>query len=153
MDAGTRLSDNVIRVSAVVIRDPAGRVLTVRKRDTDSFMFPGGKPELSETAARAAIRECREELRIDIDESCLHELGVVRTPAANEPGFDVVATVFVYAPPIDPAVYPVQPAAEIVELRWQATDGDFPDDVAPLTVHVLSSTDSGLTDGGALFAG
>lgn len=32
-----------ITVSAVVIRDAEGRVLTVRKRGTSAFMFPGGQ--------------------------------------------------------------------------------------------------------------
>ena len=39
-----------IIVSAVCVFDAAGRLLTVRKRGTDKFMHPGGKPEPGETA-------------------------------------------------------------------------------------------------------
>ncbi|MCL3776712.1 MULTISPECIES: NUDIX domain-containing protein [unclassified Actinomyces] len=46
-----------IRVSAVVILDAAGRLLTVRKRGTSRFMFPGGKPEPAETPEHTAVRE------------------------------------------------------------------------------------------------
>ncbi|HEX9086427.1 MAG TPA: NUDIX domain-containing protein, partial [Arthrobacter sp.] len=40
----------LIIVSAVCVFDEAGRLLTVRKRGTDKFMHPGGKPEAGETA-------------------------------------------------------------------------------------------------------
>ncbi|MDH3061643.1 NUDIX domain-containing protein, partial [Gordonia alkanivorans] len=56
----------VIRVSAVVLRDSTGAVLTVRKRGTTRFMFPGGKPEPGESALQTAIRECREELQLEL---------------------------------------------------------------------------------------
>ena len=39
-----------IVVSAVCVFDRSGRLLTVRKRGTDKFMHPGGKPEAGETA-------------------------------------------------------------------------------------------------------
>ena len=49
-------------VAAVCLRDDAGRVLTVRKRGTESFMLPGGKIEEGEDAAAALEREIVEEL-------------------------------------------------------------------------------------------
>ena len=39
-----------------------GHVLTVRKRGTSMFMFPGGKPEAGESPVEAGVREVREEL-------------------------------------------------------------------------------------------
>ncbi|GAB19298.1 hypothetical protein GOEFS_080_00100 [Gordonia effusa NBRC 100432] len=123
----------MIRVSAVVLRDAAGAILTVRKRGTDRFMFPGGKPEPGETAIEAAIRECGEELRLQLDARELNLLGVFRSPAANEPGIDVEATVFVCASIVDSEHDAITPAAEIAELRWQSLDEDpLPGDLAPL---------------------
>src|SRR5690606_39457168 len=61
------VSTAVIRVSAVVLRDGAGRVLTGRKRGTARFMFPGGKPEPGETPAQTAVRETREERGVELD--------------------------------------------------------------------------------------
>jgi len=51
------IRDRVIRVSAVVLRNAAGEVLTVRKRNTSRFMLPGGKPDPGETPAETAVRE------------------------------------------------------------------------------------------------
>lgn len=65
----------VIRVSAVVLRDTLGSVLTVRRRGTRRFMLPGGKPGPDESATDAAIRECAEELGVVLDPGALHELG------------------------------------------------------------------------------
>ncbi|MCZ4581202.1 NUDIX hydrolase [Gordonia amicalis] len=126
----------VIRVSAVVLRDTTGAVLTVRKRGTARFMFPGGKPEPGESALQTAIRECREELQLELDPAQLEPRGDYRAVAANEDGFDVEAAVFVRSAPVDRAT--LSPAAEIAELRWQPLDGSvLPPDLAPLTECVL----------------
>ena len=57
----------LIHVSAVVFRDVNDKVLTVRKRGTEKFMFPGGKPELGESALDTAIREVKEEIGQDVE--------------------------------------------------------------------------------------
>ncbi|SKU26900.1 MutT/NUDIX family protein [Mycobacteroides abscessus subsp. abscessus] len=95
-----------IRVSAVVLRDDRGAVLTVRKRGSTRFMLPGGKPDRGENAAQTAVREVREELSVHLEPSALRPLGVFRAAAANEPGFDVESTVFEH-----PSVSVSQPAA------------------------------------------
>jgi 8-oxo-dGTP pyrophosphatase MutT (NUDIX family) len=125
---------NVIRVSAVVLRDERGLILTVRKRGTSRFMLPGGKPEPGESAESAAIRECAEELGVRLEPTRLARLGVWRAAAANEAGHLVEGTVFEH-----PAVRHPQATAEIEELRWlDATARPLPDDLAPLLEqHVL----------------
>lgn len=70
-----RFGDGEIAVSAVVLRDPASRLLTLRKRGTSRFMLPGGKPEPGESPAEAAVRECREELGIQLKTGELRLLG------------------------------------------------------------------------------
>lgn len=124
----------VIHVSAIVLRDASGQVLTVRKNGTERFMFPGGKPEPGESAAAAALRECAEEIGSDLDPAGLRELGVFRCPAANEPGHSLEATVFEHPADIDPVA-----GAEIAEVRWQDPAADaLPGDLAPLLAdHVL----------------
>lgn len=120
----------------MVLRDTTGAVLTVRKRGTARFMFPGGKPEPGESALQTAIRECREELQLELDPAQLEPRGDYRAVAANEDGFDVEAAVFVCSAPVDRAT--LSPAAEIAELRWQPLDGSvLPPDLAPLTECVL----------------
>lgn len=102
-----------IKVSAMVFRDRSDRVLTVRKHGTTWLMLPGGKPETGETDTAAAVRECAEELGIVLDPAALRRLGSFTAPAANEPGRDVLATVFEH-----PAVDVEVPRAEIAELDW-----------------------------------
>ena len=122
-----------IRVSAVVLRAPDGRVLTVRKRGTARFMFPGGKPEPGESPAETAVREAREEIGVDLEVAALRHLGTFRADAANEHGATVVAEVYEH-----PAIPIGDAAGEIEELRWQPLLDRYPSDVAPLLAdHVL----------------
>lgn len=120
-----------IVVSAVVLRDDAGRVLTVRKRGTQRFMFPGGKPEPGETTEQTAVREVREELGIGLDTAQLTHLGDFETDAANEPNHTVVASVFEH-----PLVEGVAVNAEIDELEWVALDAERTD-LAPLLTDAV----------------
>jgi 8-oxo-dGTP pyrophosphatase MutT (NUDIX family) len=117
-----------IRVSAVVFRDPDGRVLTVRKRGTSRFMFPGGKPEPGEDATATAVRECAEELGVVLDAGDLRPLGTFDAAAANEPGLRVRADVFEH-PSI--GIDLDSPQAEIAELAWVALD-EAHESIAPL---------------------
>lgn len=112
-----------IVVSAVaIVRD--GAVLTVRKQGTDRFMLVGGKPEAGENARACAVRETREETGLEVTD--LELLGEFTSPAANEPGHELVSTVYLADPVGEPVV-----AAEIAELRWTDLDGEY-DDLAPM---------------------
>ncbi|MFW0786176.1 NUDIX domain-containing protein [Gordonia sp. CPCC 206044] len=126
---------STIVVSGVVIRDHAGRLLTVRKRGTQRFMLPGGKPEPGESDIEAAVRECAEEIGLTVADNALLRWGRFRCAAANEDGFDLVATVFEHDR-VDPII---TPAAEIAEIRWLDVEvRPLPDDLAPLLVdHVV----------------
>lgn len=111
--------DNLIRVSAVVIRDGHGALLTVRKVGSTRFMLPGGKPEPGESPIDTAIRECAEEIGLALQPSSLREVGTCTTDAANEPGFALQAVVFELAEPMDTAARDtIRAAAEIAELTW-----------------------------------
>lgn len=127
-----------IVVSAVCVFDPSGRLLTVRKRGTDMFMHPGGKPEAGESAVQAAARELAEEVGIVIDPQDLELMGVWIADAANEAATDIEATVF-----RAPGTWQAHPSAEIAEIRWldlAALDNGaaLPADLAPLlTDHIL----------------
>lgn len=128
----------LIVVSAVCVFDEAGRLLTVRKRGTDKFMHPGGKPETGETAAQTAARELAEEVGIVLAAEELVLLGIWFADAANEAATQIRATVFTA-----PGVWNARPSAEIAEIRWldlAALDrgAPLPADLAPLlTDHIL----------------
>ncbi|HKU34463.1 MAG TPA: NUDIX domain-containing protein [Paenarthrobacter sp.] len=124
---------NVIVVSAVCVYNQAGQLLTVRKRGTDKFMHPGGKPEVGESAAQAASRELLEEVGIDVPPAELEPMGVWHAVAANEEDTTIEATVFTA-----PGTWEAHPSAEIAEIRWLDLDAELPGDLAPLlTDHVL----------------
>lgn len=115
-----------ISVSAVIMRNDAGHVLTVRKRGTAALMFPGGKPEVGESPEAAAVREFEEELGVDLDPQALRLLGTFTAPAANEEGRSVEATVFEH-----PFIEVAHPRAEIEHVQWVDPAEDQPN-LAPL---------------------
>lgn len=57
------------RVPGVVaaVRDPDGRLLLTRRADNGLLVLPGGRIELGETLAQAAIREVLEETGVRIE--------------------------------------------------------------------------------------
>ncbi|MEV4688674.1 NUDIX hydrolase [Microbacterium sp. LWH3-1.2] len=121
-------STRSIRVSAAVILNDRDELLLVRKAGTTAFMQPGGKPEPDETAAETLSRELFEELGLSVEPDRLDSLGLFTAAAANEPGFLVVADVFVadigdQVPVID---------AEIEELRWVSRADAQHLEIAPL---------------------
>lgn len=126
-------SPHFLTVSAVCVYDREGRLLTVRKRGTDKFMHPGGKPEPGETAAQAASRELAEEVGISIPPEDLQHLGTWEADAANEADTVIRASVF-----SAPGAWEATPAAEIEAIRWLDLEREWPGDLAPLlTEHVL----------------
>jgi 8-oxo-dGTP diphosphatase len=122
-----------ISIVAALIRDPAGRVLLVRKRGTAAFMQPGGKRDAGEDDVAALAREIDEELGCRVLPGSARSLGVFDCAAANEPGRLVNAAVYSVDVTGD-----VVARAEIDELIW--VDPASPADIhlAPLTRdHVL----------------
>ncbi len=65
----------IVLVAAVALVDPDGRILMAQrplgKRMAGLWEFPGGKVDEGETPEAALVRELREELGVDITESCL----------------------------------------------------------------------------------
>ena len=81
----------MIIIAAAIITDSQGRCLLVRKRGTEYFMQPGGKPEIGETPHAALIRELEEELNFSVSPEELVQVGRFTDAAANEPGHLVSA--------------------------------------------------------------
>lgn len=117
----------VLRVVAYAVVQEQ-RLLTVRKRHTQMFMFPGGKLEPGESHEAAVRREVQEELSCAIDVASCRLLGQFTTAAANEPDTDLIATVFsggLIGSPIA--------SGEIAELRWiSIANFEAEEDLAPL---------------------
>jgi 8-oxo-dGTP pyrophosphatase MutT (NUDIX family) len=124
----------VIRVSAALTVDDAGRLLLVRKRGTDVWMQPGGKPDPGETPAETLARELLEELGARIAPAELQPLGTYTTAAANEADTTLIADVFRAA-----LTGPLRAAAEIEAVTWMHPR-EFPlHRLSPLiTQHMLA---------------
>jgi 8-oxo-dGTP pyrophosphatase MutT (NUDIX family) len=121
-------STRSIRVSAAVILNDRDELLLVRKAGTTAFMQPGGKPEPDETPAETLSRELFEELGLSVEPDQLDPLGLFTAAAANEPGFLVVADVFV----ADIGEQVPVTDAEIEELRWVSRRDAQHLEIAPL---------------------
>ena len=122
----------VVNVCAVAIRNRDGLVLTVRKRGSDGFMMPGGKPEPGETPVQTACREVNEEIGLTPDPSRMHHRGLLEAAALTEAGFTVRAETFEYAPTDEQyeQLVTLVPQAEIAELRWVDPAMARPSDIA-----------------------
>jgi 8-oxo-dGTP diphosphatase len=128
-----------ISIVAALIRDETGRVLLVRKRGTVTFMQPGGKRDPGEDDATALARELDEELGCRVVSGSLKPFGEFVASSANEPGFEVHASVYA----VD-VVGVIAPRAEIEDMMWidlARTDG-IP--LAPLTRHYVLPLATGI---------
>jgi 8-oxo-dGTP pyrophosphatase MutT (NUDIX family) len=122
-----------LTIAAACLFDDTGRLLLVRKRNTQGFMLPGGKAEPGEDAITALTRELKEELNLSLPADALQPLGQFRAAAANELNTWIDASVFQARLP-----HEVSPAAELEELRWLAPGDVPPTTLAPLLrEHVL----------------
>lgn len=122
-----------LTISAACLIDAAGRLLLVRKRNTQAFMLPGGKAEPGEDAISALTRELAEELNLSLPAHALRPLGQFHAAAANEADTWIEASVFQAQ-----LLQSVSAAAELEELRWLAQGEVPPASLAPLLrEHVL----------------
>jgi 8-oxo-dGTP diphosphatase len=68
----------IVLVAAVALIDPDGRILLAKRPEGKTLAglweFPGGKVESGERPETALIRELKEELGIDVEQSCLAPL-------------------------------------------------------------------------------
>lgn len=126
------MSQAIIHVVAYAVIDQH-QLLTVRKKNTKKFMFPGGKFEPGENAEAAIRREVKEELSCEIDDSTFRLLGKFVTAAANEANTQLVATVFQGGLMGTPVA-----SNEIVELRWVPIMAETYDvELAPLLTECV----------------
>lgn len=90
-----------------------GCLLLARKRGTQIYILPGGKPEGQENEFQTLEREIKEELNCRIDKEHLSLLGTFSDRLADEPESEVEVRLYVGQLHGRPRAN-----AEIEELRW-----------------------------------
>ena len=127
----------LIILAAGIIIDPKGRLLIVRKQNTQKYMLPGGKIDAGETPIQTLMRELYEEVQIQISPALAHFIKEYEAPAANEPGYFIRSNLFFI---LLPNAVKIVPASEIAEALW-ITPQDIPKyDFAPLMTSFVIPT-------------
>lgn len=106
------MNDDIHKAAGIIIVDR--KLLFTRAQDMQVFIDPGGTIEPNETAKQALIRELKEELTIDVNESDLEPFGEYTAEAANHKGRTVHMQAFI----VKKWQGEVVASAEIEELRW-----------------------------------
>jgi 8-oxo-dGTP diphosphatase len=114
----------IVKIGLAVVRD--GHLLLVRKRGSDTFILPGGKPENGEDDLTALSREIHEELGCALNPRETSFLGTFRDMAADLPNTEVVVKLYAGTLVGDPF-----PQAEIEQMIWFDPRGTGSEPVAP----------------------
>ena len=121
---------NIIEVASAIIIDQQGRLLLVRKKNTQFFMQVGGKLESGEHPEQALVREIFEEIGCRVQS--LQFIAKVNTQAANEPDHQLIShTYFVELIGI------AQLQAELAEMVWLKPEQVNDYLLAPLTKEFI----------------
>lgn len=67
------------KIAFIYLKD--NKILSTLSRGKDTYYLPGGKRELNETDEQTLIRECKEELTIDIKEDTIKYYGTFEAQA------------------------------------------------------------------------
>jgi 8-oxo-dGTP diphosphatase len=121
-------------VAAVIVRE--GRFLLVRKRGTAAFMQVGGKIEPGEDPRAALVRECAEEIGLDVEPGALVSLSRRTAVAANEA--DTVIDAHVFGIEL-PTGFEPEPRAELAEVVWVDPADPQVGPIAPMSVDLLAA--------------
>ncbi len=121
-------NDDIYKAAGLLVQDR--KVLAERSVGKPAFVQPGGKIEAGETPEQALVRELKEELTIDVDETDLELVGNYSAEAANHPGRRVHMHVFM----VKKWHGRIQASSEVEELLW--LNSDIPKDVTIGSIFV-----------------
>lgn len=100
------------KIALLYIKD--GQILSTLSKGKDTYYLPGGKRELNETDEQTLIRECKEELTIDIKEDTIKYYGTFEAQAHGKAEGIIVKMTCYTAEYIGE----IKPSSEIQEIRW-----------------------------------
>lgn len=132
-DPGAPAAVGLVTSAFAAVRDDRDRLLLVRRTDDGNWELPGGRVDVGETVARAAVREVAEEAGVRV--KIVGLAGVYSDPShvlvyPGEGALQQVAICFHARPEVDRAA-PARPdGVETSAARWFE-----PEDVGSLVMH------------------
>ena len=100
------------KLALVLVRDR--KQLVARSRGKTAFFTPGGKREAGESDEQALMRECKEELSVDLSSGTIQPYGIFQAQAFGKPEGTMVRMTC-YTADYEGTL---TPSNEIEELRW-----------------------------------
>jgi len=100
------------KVALIYIKD--GKILSTLVEGKDTYYFPGGKREGNETDEETLVRECKEEMTVDIKVDTMKYYGIFEAQAHGK-AEGVIVKMTCYTAEFDGELVP---SAEIEKLVW-----------------------------------
>ena len=100
------------KIALLYVKD--GQILSTLSKGKDTYYLPGGKRELDETDKQTLIRECKEELTIDVKEDTIKYYGTF-TAQAHGKAEGIIVKMTCYTAEF---MGEIKPSSEIQEIRW-----------------------------------
>lgn len=100
------------KIAFIYLKD--GKILSTLSKGKDTYYLPGGKRELNETDEQTLIRECKEELTIDIKEDTIKYYGTFEAQAHGK-AEGILVRMTCYTADFKGEL---KPSSEIKEIRW-----------------------------------
>ena len=100
------------KIALIYIKDK--KILTTLSKGKDTYYLPGGKREKNEKDEDTLVRECKEELTIDIDINSIKYYGTFEAQAHGK-AEGIIVKMACY---IANFTGKIQPSSEIQEVRW-----------------------------------
>lgn len=100
------------KIALLYLKD--GQILSTLSKGKDTYYLPGGKRKLNETDEQTLIRECKEELTIDIREDTIKYYGTFKAQAHGK-AEGVIVKMTCYTAEF---IGDIKPSSEIQEIRW-----------------------------------
>lgn len=100
------------KIAFIYLKD--GKILSTLSKGKDTYYIPGGKREGNETDEEALIRECKEELTIDIKKDTIKYYGTFEAQAHGK-AEGILVRMTCYTAEFDGVL---TPDSEIQEMTW-----------------------------------
>lgn len=100
------------KIALIYIKDK--KILSTLSKGKDTYYLPGGKREGTESDEETLIRECKEELTIDINKNTIKYYGTFEAQAHGK-AEGILVKMTCYTAEIDEKI---QASSEIQEIKW-----------------------------------